>query len=115
VDASDTSLTIPVDGCPMGVKRCKTRVDVFSYRNVKSRVDAPGTSELILLDSKIKYWLKGDRIKTCVVWWSTMWFELMYEFVYKYVGIRLIWLCYACVYSICYDLISNDRFSWLKW
>jgi hypothetical protein len=47
---------------------CKTRVDALSYRNFKSRVDAPGTSELILLDSEVKYRLKGNRIKACVVW-----------------------------------------------
>jgi len=52
----------------MGGKGYKTKVNVLSYRNFMSIVDAPGTSELILLDLKIKYRLKGNRIKACIVW-----------------------------------------------
>jgi hypothetical protein len=51
----------------MGGRWCKTRIDALSYRNFKSIVDAPSTSELILLDLEIKYRLKGNRIKACVV------------------------------------------------
>jgi hypothetical protein len=35
----------------MGGKGCKSRVDALSYRNFKSKVDALGTNELMLLDS----------------------------------------------------------------
>jgi hypothetical protein len=43
---------------------CKTRVDALSYRNNKSRVDAPSASELMLLELVIR-----NRIKACNVWW----------------------------------------------
>jgi hypothetical protein len=37
-----------------GWNMCKTRVNALRYRNCKSRVDAPSTSELMFLDSETK-------------------------------------------------------------
>jgi hypothetical protein len=71
---------------------CKTRVDALSYRNNKSRVDAPSASELMLLELVIR-----NRIKACNVWWCVMWFEMMFVFVCEHIGMRLdvIW------YDVC--------------
>jgi len=39
---------------PYGWNECKSRVDAFNHINSEPRVDTPGTSELMLLDSKTR-------------------------------------------------------------
>jgi hypothetical protein len=57
---------------PYGWNKCKSRVDALSYINSKPRVDTPGTSDLMLLDSVTrKQNMSMHSMMICDMNWKT--------------------------------------------
>jgi hypothetical protein len=72
---------------PYRWNKCKSRVDALSHINSKPRVDTPGTSELMLLDSVTRKQNMSIWFKWCLVWAACILiFPGVVEYQYAYRG-----------------------------
>jgi len=89
---------------PYGWNKCKSRVDALSYINSKPRVDTPGTSDLMLLDSVTrKQNMSMHSMMICDMNWKT-------DFIAIHINI-LMWLNGKMHLYISTQLVC----IWFKW